>query len=138
MCDKNPGMLPNLPYPSITLPMSLSKLETLLTAFKDHPVVVVYNVHLQPSWFGIKSVIDECACIFIWVGQGKWRPWMQHAEKIVLEDPYDLKSIITDFYDKEETPTINKLLFALSYFHTVVNNRWKFGAIGWNQHIYSF
>jgi len=99
--EKSPGKLPELAYPSISLPLTLSRLETMLNALKEAPVVVVYNVHLQHSWRGIKALLEDFKNIFIYVGRNKWKDWMQSGHKMVLEQAQDAKAILLSTFQYE-------------------------------------
>lgn len=65
---------------------------------------------------------------------------LQKAIKVTFEPPKGLKNnltrilnTITETQDQNsEKVTIKKLAFFLAFFHSVINERKKFGALGWN------
>ena len=66
---------------------------------------------------------------------------LQTSIKMTMEPPTGLKSNLLRTYANLDNRTLNdckkpeqykKLLFAFSFFHAIVQDRRKFGPIGWN------
>jgi len=66
---------------------------------------------------------------------------LQNSVKMTMEPPAGLRSNLLSTYANVEDSDLNsckqpaaykKLLFALAFFHAIVQDRRKFGAIGWN------
>jgi dynein heavy chain len=66
---------------------------------------------------------------------------LQTSVKMTMEPPTGLKSNLLRTYANLDNKILNdctkpqefkKLLFAFSFFHAIVQDRRKFGAIGWN------
>jgi len=66
---------------------------------------------------------------------------LQNSVKMTMEPPTGLRSNLLQTYDAFTNAQLNdckkpneykKLLFAFSFFHAIVQDRRKFGAIGWN------
>lgn len=66
---------------------------------------------------------------------------LQTSVKMTMEPPTGLKSNLLRTYANLDNRTLNdcakpnefkKLMFAFSFFHAIVQDRRKFGAIGWN------
>ena len=66
---------------------------------------------------------------------------LQTAVKMTMEPPTGLKSNLLRTYANLDNRTLNdcakpnefkKLMFSFSFFHAIVQDRRKFGAIGWN------
>ena len=66
---------------------------------------------------------------------------LQNGVKLTIEPPKGLKSNMyksysempSDYFEGCEKPTQwKKLLFSLAFFHAIVQERRKFGALGWN------
>lgn len=66
---------------------------------------------------------------------------LQTSVKMTLEPPTGLRSNLLRTYANLDNKALNdcdkpaeykKILFALSFFHAIVQDRRKFGAIGWN------
>merc|ERR1719359_1431815 len=66
---------------------------------------------------------------------------LQTSVKMTMEPPSGLRSNLLRTYANTDNKELNdcakpaefkKLLFALSFFHAVVQDRRKFGPIGWN------
>jgi dynein heavy chain len=66
---------------------------------------------------------------------------LQNSVKMTMEPPSGLKANILQTFDNFSNQQLNdskkpdsfkKLLFAFAFFHAIVQDRRKFGAIGWN------
>jgi dynein heavy chain len=66
---------------------------------------------------------------------------LQNSVKMTMEPPSGLKSNLLQTYDGFDNAQLNdskkpgdfkKMLFAFCFFHAIVQDRRKFGAIGWN------
>jgi dynein heavy chain, axonemal len=114
--------------------------------------VCLQNCHLAVSWLGVLERIQESQVeadthpdYRIWLTSMPTNkfpvPILQNAIKITNEPPKGLKANLKRTYNevKEreyESSTkpkeYKKLLFSLAFFHAVILERRKFGAIGWN------
>ena len=73
---------------------------------------------------------------------------LQNSVKMTMEPPSGLKTNLLQNYeaiddkmlnDCEKPKEFKKLLFAFSFYHAIVQDRRKFGAIGWNiQYAFTF
>lgn len=66
---------------------------------------------------------------------------LQNSVKMTMEPPSGLKANIIQTYESFDNQMLNdsakpdafkKLVFAFAFFHAIVQDRRKFGAIGWN------
>jgi dynein heavy chain len=116
--------------------------------------IVLQNCHLAKSWMGdmekLVELFDEpktsihsefrlfltsMPCTYFPV------PVLQNGVKITVEPPKGIKSNITrslntmteeSFEDCSKPIPWKKLLLSVSFFHAVVQERRKFGPLGWN------
>ena len=123
-------------------------------ATKNGDWVFLQNCHLAQSWMTsmemvIKGLADPKAAVhddfrlFLSSGPCSFFPVgvLQNAVKVTNEPPKGLRAnlrrafagIPQDFF--EEHPKGNdwrKLIFGLCFFHAIIQERKKFGALGWN------
>jgi dynein heavy chain len=114
--------------------------------------VYLQNCHLYVSW--MTKLEQICQNLNPDTIHKKFRMWLtsmpskafpvsilQNGVKIVLEPPKGLKANLTNAYYKLDDDKLNvtdkpgaykKILFALCFFHAIVQDRRKFGALGWN------
>ncbi|ORY49032.1 hypothetical protein BCR33DRAFT_714104 [Rhizoclosmatium globosum] len=114
--------------------------------------ILLQNCHLAPSWMPtLDRIIDGVTPDKV---HRDFRLWLtslptpkfpvtilQNGVKMTVEPPNGIKanlmrtySTFTDDYLSQCTKPREwkKLLFALSFFHAVIQERRKFGALGWN------
>ena len=114
--------------------------------------VCLQNCHLSSSWMPELERIQEIQTeettnpdYRLWLTSMPSLtfpvPVLQSGIKITNEPPKGLKANLKRTYNEIEEPSYEdcskpreykKLLFALAYFHAVILERRKFGAIGWN------
>jgi dynein heavy chain len=117
---------------------------------KDGHWVMLQNVHLMPSFLlDLEKKLDLFAAegsnptfrLFISSDPNKAIPigLLDKSIKLTNEPPMGVKQNLKrafTFFNKEEIedkdPKVKTILFALCYFHTVMSERRKFGAKGWN------
>jgi len=113
--------------------------------------ILLQNCHLCLSWMPRLEML----CENLLEGDNPdFRLWMtsmptpkfpvsvlQNSVKMTMEPPAGLRSNLLQTYENVEDSDLNscknpvaykKLLFALAFFHAIVQDRRKFGAIGWN------
>jgi dynein heavy chain len=114
--------------------------------------VLLQNCHLAPSWMHVLDrIIDNATPETV---HREFRLWLtsmptpkfpvsilQNGVKTTLEPPHGIRANLTRSfasYDDEYLTTcekpaaFKKLLLALSFFHAVIQERRKFGSLGWN------
>jgi len=111
--------------------------------------VLLQNCHLLPSWLKtLEKIIEQLAA-----PHEDFRLWMttdptpafpigilQRSLKVVTEPPNGLKLNMLDSYSKVTDDTLNACphqafkpcVFVLAFFHAVVQERRKYGKVGWN------
>jgi dynein heavy chain len=117
---------------------------------KDGHWVMLQNVHLMPSFLlDLEKKLDLFAIegsnptfrLFVSSDPNKAIPigLLEKSIKLTNEPPMGVKQNLKrafTFFNKEEIedkdPKVKTILFALCYFHTVMSERRKFGAKGWN------
>ncbi|GAX77074.1 hypothetical protein CEUSTIGMA_g4520.t1 [Chlamydomonas eustigma] len=117
--------------------------------------VLLQNCHLAPSW--MPNLDKACEAITPDITESGFRLWMtsmpstafppnvlQNSVKMTMEPPAGLRanmrrSLTTDpagdprFWEASQHPEIfKKLLFGLLFIHAFVQERRRFGPIGWN------
>jgi dynein heavy chain len=124
-------------------------------AIKDAVVsgswVLLQNCHLAVSFM---DALEKLVEGFTDENHGEFRLWLtsmptprfpvsvlQNSVKMTLEPPLGLRSNLMGSYDNyndaelehETKPTeYKKLLFSLCFFHAIIQERRKFGPLGWN------
>ena len=113
--------------------------------------VLLANCHLRISWMPKLEAI--CEQLEPTIHQ-EFRLWLtssttpkfpvailQNSVKMTMEPPSGLKTNLLQNYEAMDDKMLNdcekpaeykKLLFAFSFFHAIVQDRRKFGPIGWN------
>jgi len=113
--------------------------------------ILLCNCHLSVSWLPKLESIVEALTEAI---HPNFRLWMtsmpspvfpvsvlQNSVKMTMEPPTGIRSNLLQTYemfddkmlmDCRKPDEYKKLLFAFSFFHAIVQDRRKFGAIGWN------
>ncbi|RNF08530.1 dynein, axonemal, heavy polypeptide 1 [Trypanosoma rangeli] len=117
--------------------------------------VYLQNCHVYESWMpSLERCLEELqASITVHTDFRLWLTTMparsfpvlllQSGVKLVKEPPKGLKANIRDSFSIEVTPTLwdsrpanptpwRRLLCSLTYFHAVIQERRKFGPLGWN------
>ena len=113
--------------------------------------VLLQNCHLAASWMSSLESICENLSDSVHKDFRLWLtsmpsdrfpiPVLQNSVKMTIEPPQGLKANLKKSYaamdDKElnecKKPDIyKKLLFGLCFFHAIIQDRRKFGPIGWN------
>ncbi|KAJ3275318.1 Dynein heavy chain 1, axonemal [Terramyces sp. JEL0728] len=114
--------------------------------------VLLQNCHLAPSWMpSLDRIIDGITLDKVHRDFRLWLTSMpsnkfpvtilQNGVKTTLEPPNGIKANLMRNYATFNDDTLNgctkqlpwkKLLFSLCFFHAVIQERRKFGALGWN------
>jgi dynein heavy chain len=114
--------------------------------------VLLQNCHLAPSWMpSLDRIIDNITMdkvhrdFRLWltsIPSGKFPVTiLQNGVKTTMEPPNGIKANLMRSYATFNDETINnctkpeiwkKLLFSLCFFHAVIQERRKFGPLGWN------
>ena len=129
--------------------VAMQKLET---AHKEGHWVMLQNIHLMPRWLlELEKKLDEFALegsnpafrLFLSAEPSSGIPIgiLERSIKLTNEPPAGLKAnmnraftfFLPDEFEERESK-IKTILFALCYFHSVMIERRKFGAKGWNMH----
>jgi dynein heavy chain len=115
--------------------------------------VLLQNCHLQVSWMPtLQKIVEEINPV---TTNSDFRLWLtsmptphfpvsilQNGVKITNEPPKGLKANLNQTYRAVESSYLEssakpqefkKLFFGLSFFHAIVNERKRFGAVGWNK-----
>ncbi|KAK3247674.1 hypothetical protein CYMTET_42830 [Cymbomonas tetramitiformis] len=129
------------------------KAEKLVNMAMDRGMwICLQNCHLAPSWMPrlevmVEGMVPEKV-------HKDYRLWLtsmpspafpvailQNGVKMTLEPPKGLKSNLTRSYSRisdkylaeaEKPDIFRKLLYAICLFHAVIQDRRKFGPLGWN------
>jgi len=127
--------------------VAMAKLEI---GHKDGHWVMLQNVHLMPGFLtDLEKKLDAFAVegsnptfrLFVSSDPATSIPigLLEKSIKLTNEPPMGVKQNLKrafTFFNKEEIedkdPKVKTILFALCYFHTVMSERRKFGAKGWN------
>lgn len=113
--------------------------------------ILLQNCHLSVSWLPKLEAIVEGLNEDINPGFRLWMTSMpspkfpvsvlQNSVKMTMEPPTGLRSNLLQTYelfddkqlmDCKKPNEYRKILFSFSFFHAIVQDRRKFGAIGWN------
>ncbi|ORC87581.1 dynein heavy chain [Trypanosoma theileri] len=129
--------------------------EMIKQASKEGMWVYLQNCHVYESWM---PSLERCLEVLqsspnvhddfrLWLTTMPTRSFpvllLQSGIKVVKEPPKGLKANIRDSFSLEVTPALwnsrtenptpwRRLLCSLTYFHAVIQERRKFGPLGWN------
>lgn len=128
--------------------------EMIRTAVRDGMWVYLQNCHVYTSWMpSLERILEELQLSDLHRDFRLWLTTMpiatfpvlllQSGVKVVKESPKGLKANIRDTFQLEvsedtwdscsnNATTWRRLLFSLTYFHAVIQERRKFGPLGWN------
>ncbi|KAH8612560.1 putative Dynein heavy chain N terminal region 2 domain1 [Trypanosoma vivax] len=129
--------------------------EMIRQGSKDGMWVYLQNCHVYESWMpSLERCVEELQSSNAF--HTNFRLWLttmptgsfpvlllQSGVKVVKEPPKGLKANIRDSFSNQVTPALwesrqgnpitwRRLLCALTYFHAVIQERRKFGPLGWN------
>ena len=112
--------------------------------------MLLQNIHLMPKWLlDLEKKLDECIVegshpsfrLFLSADPSKQIPIgiLEKSIKLTNEPPQGLKanmkrafsSFVREEFEEKESK-IKTILFTLCYFHSIMLERRKFGAKGWN------
>ena len=114
--------------------------------------VLLQNCHLSASWMSeLEAIVESLTEPGVHKDFRLWLTSMpsdkfpisilQNSVKMTIEPPQGIKDNLKKSYetmnrdeinDKDVTPQFKKLLFGLCFFHAILQDRRKFGPIGWN------
>ena len=114
--------------------------------------ILLQNCHLAPSFMGkLEEIVENFDTNWpdkdfrLWLTSGTTTSFpssiLQCSVKITTEPPKGLRNNLKRSYNKLDAKEIDEcikptefkcLLFGLSFFHAIVQDRKKFGPIGWN------
>ncbi|KXS21750.1 hypothetical protein M427DRAFT_107149 [Gonapodya prolifera JEL478] len=114
--------------------------------------VLLQNLHLAPSWMPtLDKIVDGITPDKVHRDFRLWLTSMptpkfpvtilQNGVKTTIEPPYGIKANLLRTYTSFNDEYLNgcakevewkKFVFSLSFFHSVVQERRKFGSLGWN------
>jgi dynein heavy chain len=114
--------------------------------------ILLQNCHLAPSWMpNLDRIIDSFTPDKVHRDFRLWLTSMpsikfpvtilQNGVKSTLEPPNGIRANLMRTYSSfseevldscSKTESWKKLLFSLSFFHAIIQERRKFGALGWN------
>ena len=113
--------------------------------------VLLMNCHLSVSWMPmLESIVEQIddtkhRDFRLWLTSMPTKSFpvsvLQNSVKMTLEPPSGLKQNVlatyesldpADFEDCAKPMVYKKLLFGFAFFHAIVQDRRKFGPIGWN------
>eukprot|EP00658_Telonema_sp_P-2_P085426 TRINITY_DN9734_c0_g1_i8.p1 TRINITY_DN9734_c0_g1~~TRINITY_DN9734_c0_g1_i8.p1 ORF type:complete len:838 (-),score=245.66 TRINITY_DN9734_c0_g1_i8:401-2914(-) len=128
--------------------------EMINTACRNGSWVYLQNCHVYASWMpSLERILEDLMLRDVHRDFRLWLTTMptptfpvlvlQSGVKIVKEPPNGLKANIRDSFHLAVTPDLwescpqnannwKRLLFSLSYFHAIIQERRKFGPLGWN------
>eukprot|EP00760_Papus_ankaliazontas_P005952 PhM_4_TR1281/c1_g1_i2/m.7199/K10408/DNAH; dynein heavy chain, axonemal len=128
--------------------------EMIATASKSGMWVYLQNCHVYASWMPtLERILEELSTqkdvhvdYRLWLTTMPEKafpvPILQSGIKVTKEPPRGLKanlrdsfsmSMKEDMWESSKHPNAwKKLLFALTFFHGIIQERRKFGALGWN------
>lgn len=113
--------------------------------------VLLQNCHLMISWMPkLEQIVEQITTqahpdFRLWLTSAPSPQFpvavLQNAVKMTMEPPTGLKNNLLQSYEGISNRDLNdcakpkefkKLMFALAYFHAIIQDRRKFGSIGWN------
>lgn len=128
--------------------------EMIRTGVRDGVWVYLQNCHVYTSWMpSLERILEELQLSDLHRDFRLWLTTMpiasfpvlllQSGVKVVKEPPKGLKANIRDSFAMElsediwdscsqNATTWRRLLFSLAYFHGVIQERRRFGPLGWN------
>lgn len=113
--------------------------------------ILLQNCHLCVSWLPkLEAIVEQLSeqnhvDYRIWMTSMPTQAFpvsvLQNSVKMTMEPPSGLKANILQTYENFDNQVLNdskkpdqfkKILFAFAFFHAILQDRRKFGAIGWN------